>query len=216
LRVPDPSLAEIRNTVEDIARDGQRAGDVTARIRNLLQKGRAHLEDLDINTVVAEVLELTRAVLQKNGIVLRTQLANDLPTLLADRVQLQQVVLNLITNAIEAMSSGAGAGSVLTITTTSEACERVTLHVRDSGVGVEAAHLTRIFDPFFTTKPEGMGLGLSISRTIIKHLGGRLWAAQNAGGGATVSFSLPIPPRGRLRQSDGASRDQSDTLDSVS
>jgi PAS domain S-box-containing protein len=192
LGAPDPPLAEIRRAVGDIAAAGQRAGDVIGRIRALLEKGRAHSEELNINTVVGEVLELTRAAILKNRIVLRTELATAAPTLVADRVQLQQVVLNLVTNAIESMSSSADGPRELTISTHSDGGERVSLQVQDTGIGIDAEHLTRIFDPFFTTKPEGMGMGLSISQTIVKHLGGRLWATPNDDGGATVAFSLPV------------------------
>lgn len=192
LRASNPPLAEIQRTVEDIARDGLRASDIIGRIHALLQRGRSRADSIDINRVVQEVLELTRSELLKKRITLQTELATGLPSIPGDRVQLQQVVLNLITNAVEAMSRVDEERRRLTIATTCAANDQITVNVRDTGIGIEPQHLERIFEPFFTTKAEGMGIGLSISRTIITEWGGRLWATPNAQDGTTLSFSLPM------------------------
>jgi PAS domain S-box-containing protein len=190
LRASAPPLADLQSAVEDIATDGLRASGIIGRIHALVEKGRPRADHIDINTVVGEVLELTRNELLEKRIALQTELAIGLPSLLGDHVQLQQVVLNLITNAVEAMSRVAEDRRQLTIGTCDEHGQ-ITVHVRDTGTGIEPQHLDRIFDPFFTTKAEGMGIGLSISRTIISQWGGRLWATPNAQSGTTLSFTLP-------------------------
>jgi PAS domain S-box-containing protein len=195
LRASALPLAELQSAVEDIATDGLRASDIIGRIHALLEKGRPRADHIDINTVVGEVLELTRNEFLEKRIALQTELAIDLPSLLGDRVQLQQVVLNLITNAVEAMSHVGEDRRELTIGTTSDEHDHITVYVRDTGTGIEPQHLDRIFDPFFTTKAEGMGIGLSISRTIISQWGGRLWATRNAQNGTTLSFTLPAASR---------------------
>ena len=177
--------------MEDIAKDGLRARRIIGRIHTLLEQGRPREDHIDINAVVGEVLELTRHEFVENRIVLQSELATEQPSFLGDRVQLQQVLLNLITNAVEAMSRVGEDRRQLTIGTT---VRRTRAHYgsrsrywnRD-----EPKHLERIFDPFFTTKAEGMGIGLSISRTIISQWDGRLWAMPNGQGGTTVSFTLP-------------------------
>ena len=192
LRAPGPLLGEIQRTVEDIAADGLRARDIIGRIHGLLERGRPQADHIDINRVVQEVLELTRNEFPRKRITLQTDLAIGLPSVLGDRVQLQQVVLNLITNAVEAMSRIEEDRRRLTIETTCDEDGHVTVHVRDTGTGIDPHHLDRIFEPFFTTKAEGMGIGLSISRTIITDWGGRLWATPNPQGGTTLSFTLPM------------------------
>ena len=195
LRAPGPPLAEIQKTVEDIATDGLRARDIIGRIHALLERGRPRAHHIDINRVVQDVLELTRNECLKKRITLQTELALSLPSVLGDRVQLQQVVLNLITNAVDAMSRVDEDRRRLTIVTACDDTGQITVHVRDTGVGIEPQHLERIFEPFFTTKAEGMGIGLSISRTIITEWGGELWATANAQEGTTLSFTLPISSR---------------------
>jgi signal transduction histidine kinase len=192
LRAPNPPQAEIERTVEDIAVEGLRARDIIGRIHALLQRGRPRADHIDINRVVQEVLELTRNEFLKKRITLQTELATSLPCVVGDRVQLQQVVLNLITNAVEAMSRVEEDRRRLTIATTCDGSSQITVEVRDTGIGIEPQHLERIFEPFFTTKTEGMGIGLSISRTIITEWGGELWATPNAQDGTTLSFSLPM------------------------
>jgi signal transduction histidine kinase len=191
LRAPVPPLAEIQATVDDIATEGLRARDIIGRIHALLERGRRQADHIDINRVVQEVLELTRNEFAKKRITLQTDLTIGLPSVLGDRVQLQQVVLNLITNAVDAMSRVDEHRRRLTIATMCEDTGHITVHVRDTGIGIDARHLEHIFEPFFTTKVEGMGIGLSISRTIITEWGGRLWATPNAQEGTTLSFSLP-------------------------
>jgi PAS domain S-box-containing protein len=192
LRAPGPPLAEIQKTVDDIATDGLRAHDIIGRIHGLLERGRPEADHIDINRVVQEVLELTRNECLKKRITLQTDLAISLPSVLGDRVQLQQVVLNLITNAVEAMSHVEEERRRLTIATTCDGNGHITVHVRDTGIGIDPQHMERIFEPFFTTKAQGMGIGLSISRTIVTEWGGRLWATPNAQDGTTVSFTLPV------------------------
>ena len=188
----NPVLDEIRGAVEDISRDGRRASDVIARIHTLLEKGQPVTAEIDINDVIREVVGLARTELLKRRIVLHTNLAADLPRLLGDRVQLQQVVMNLITNAVEAMRNVVEERRRLTIESTYDGLANVIVHVRDTGIGIEPKHLARVFDPFFTTKAEGMGMGLSICRTIVTRLGGELSARPNPDAGMTVSFSLPV------------------------
>ena len=168
LRAPVPPLADVQSAVEDIAKDGLRARRIIGRIHTLLEQGRPREDRIDINAVVGEVLELTRHQFVGRRIVVQTELATGQPSFLGNRVQLQQVLLNLITNAVEAMSRVGEDGRQLTIRTTCDEPEHViTVHVRDTGIGIEPQHLERIFDPFFTTKADGMGIGTSISRTII-------------------------------------------------
>ena len=194
LRGSAAHLADVQSAVDDIAKDGLRARDIISRIHTLLEKGQPRADHIDVNTVVGEVLDLIRDELAKKHVTLRTELATDLPPFLGDRVQLQQVLLNLITNAVEAMSRVEEDRRQLTIATMYDKPDDIAVHVRDTGVGIEPDHLERIFDPFFTTKADGMGIGLSISRTIINQWDGRLWATPNARHGATLSFTLPRVP----------------------
>ena len=194
LRGSAPPLADVRNAVDDIAKDGLRARRIISRIHTLLEKGQPRTDHIDVNTVVGEVLELIRHELAEKRIVLRTELAADLPSFLGDRVQLQQVLLNLITNAVEAMSRVEEDRRQLTIATMNDKSGHIAVHVRDTGIGIEPQHLDRIFDPFFTTKADGMGIGLSISRTIISQWDGRLWATPDTRQGTTLSFTLPRVP----------------------
>jgi len=191
---PAPPLTDVRSAVEDIAKDGLRARRIISRIHTLLEKGEPRADHIDVNAVVGEVLELIRHELVEKRIVLRIELAADLPSLLGDRVQLQQVLLNLITNAVEAMTRVEEERRQLTIATADDKPDHIAVHVCDTGIGIEPQHLDRIFDPFFTTKADGMGIGLSISRTIISQWDGQLWATPNARHGMTLSFTLPRVP----------------------
>jgi signal transduction histidine kinase len=195
LRGSEPHLIDVQSAVEDIANDGLRARGIISRIHTLLEKGQPRADHIEVNTVVGEVLELLRHEFIEEHILLRTELATDLPSFLGDRVQLQQVLLNLITNAVESMSHVEEDRRQLTIATMYDRPDHIAVHVRDTGIGIEPQHLDRIFDPFFTTKADGMGIGLSISRTIISQWDGRLWAAPNAPHGTTVSFTLPGVPQ---------------------
>jgi PAS domain S-box-containing protein len=189
-----PDLEEVRQTLGCIVRDGMRAGDVIGRIRALVEKAPPRKEDLEINEAVLEVIALTRAEVLKSGVSVRTQLAKGLPVVRADRVQLQQVILNLIINAVEAMSGvGEGARELL-ISTGRDASNGVLISLRDSGPGLDPKSLDRLFEAFYTTKAQGMGLGLAISRSIIEAHGGRLRASANVPRGAVFQFTVPASP----------------------
>ena len=186
-----PDLDKSREVVERIIRDGMRASEVIRRIRDFLHKTPSENGPLNINEPIQEVIGLVRKELLISRIELKAQLAADLPPVLGDRIQLQQVILNLILNARDAMSGAQTNSRELRITSGRNSDGAVRVSVRDSGPGFKPKDIERIFDPFFTTKAEGMGLGLSISRTIIEAHGGTLSAAQNKDQGATIQFILP-------------------------
>ncbi len=186
-----PNLQETREAVERIVEDGHRASDVIRRIRALLAKSATPPSPQDVNQVVHQALAFVRDRLSANRVVVRTNLSGHLPPVRGDRVQLQQVVLNLLINAIEAMAGVADRRRTLQIRSDVDERHRVVVSVRDTGAGIAAGDTDRLFDPFFTTKPDGMGLGLSISRSIVEAHGGELWAAADEGEGATFAFALP-------------------------
>jgi PAS domain S-box-containing protein len=189
-----PDLEEVRQALGRIVRDGNRAGDVIGRIRDLIRKAPPRKDGLEINEAILEVIALTRGEVVKNGVSVKTQLAEGLPLIQGDRVQLQQVILNLIVNAVEAMS-GVGEGSrELLISTGKAESDGVLVAVRDSGPGLAPASLERLFGAFYTTKPGGLGMGLSICRSIIEAHGGRLWATANVPQGAVFQFTVPAHP----------------------
>ena len=186
-----PNVEEAREAVRDIVRDGKRAGEVIARIRALTRKTVPAAEELDLNETIREVLALVGDEAKRQRVVIRTQFAEDLAPVAGDRVQLQQVVLNLIMNAIEAMS-GVGEGARQLVITTRNIDEgQVQVTVEDSGTGLDPNMMPRIFEPFYTTKSSGMGMGLSISRSILQNHGGRLWATGHDGPGTSFHFILP-------------------------
>ena len=185
-------LEEVQEALACIVGDGRRAGDVIDRIRALIKKAPPRKDRLEINGAIREVIELTRGEAVKNGVSVQMDLAEGLPFVQGDRVQLQQVILNLIINAFEAMSVSEGAGELLISTRKAEK-EGVLVAVRDSGPGLAPATLERLFESFYTTKPSGLGLGLSISRSIIEAHGGRLWASANVPHGAIFQFTVPAP-----------------------
>ncbi len=185
-----PDLGEAREAVRRIVRDGNRASEVIGRIRALVGKTGTAKERLDLNGAIREAIALVQGEVRRARVALRTELAGELPPVLGDRVQLQQVVLNLITNGIEAMSAVADRSRELIIRTTRGENDEVRIAVQDSGVGLDAETEKRIFDAFYTTKSGGMGMGLSISRSIVEDHGGRLWAVPNDGPGATFQFTL--------------------------
>jgi signal transduction histidine kinase len=190
-----PNLDEAREAIRRIVRDGTRAGDVTRRIRALFTKTLAAKERLDINEAIGEVVALAGSEMRRNQVVLQMALAADLPPIVGDRVQLQQVVLNLILNGIEAMSTVPDQPRELVIRTQrGENDDEVCVAVQDSGIGLDPSSLEQIFDAFHSTKPGGMGLGLSISRSIVEGHGGRLWALANDARGATFQFTLSKCP----------------------
>ena len=185
-----PNLDEARETARRIIRDGNRAGDVIGRIRTLLRKTGTEKELLDMNQAIREVVALAEGEVRRNGVALRTELTGDLPPILGDRVELEQVVLNLIMNAIEAMSAIEDRPRELVVRTQSGEVDQVCVTVQDSGIGLDPQSMGRIFDAFYTTKSQGMGMGLAISRSIVENHGGQLWAVPNEGPGATFQFTL--------------------------
>jgi C4-dicarboxylate-specific signal transduction histidine kinase len=194
-----PDLEEARQALGSIAEISLRAGDVVGRIRALVQKAAPHKDRVDLNAAVREVIELTRGEAVRNGVSVRAQLADGLPPIHGDRVQLQQVVLNLIINAVEAMSDSSEGARDLLISTRKADTGGVLVAVMDSGPGLASASPEGLFDAFYTTKPGGLGMGLSICRSIIDAHGGRLWASANVPRGAALQFTLPAHNPGPLR-----------------
>lgn len=186
-----PDLQEAREAVQRILRDGKRSGDVIARIRALARKSTTTKERLNLNQVVEEVIGLSQDELRRKHVKLRTELAPDLAPATGDRVQIQQVLLNLIMNGVDAMSGAGEESRVLVIKTQREKPDQVGVAVRDSGIGFKPETTQKLFEAFYSTKPAGMGMGLSISRSIIENHGGRIWAAPNDGPGATFQFTIP-------------------------
>jgi signal transduction histidine kinase len=209
-----PNLAEARDAIQRIVRDGNRTSDVITRMRALIKKAPAAQEPLAINPTIQEVLALTQPELRRNRVLLQTQFADDLPIVFGDKVQLQQVILNLVMNAIEAMNGIAEGARELQVSSQKmtetqfepgketvearDASERgqsfVLIAVRDSGPGLDPAQLQRVFETFYTTKSLGMGMGLAISRSIIESHHGRLWVSSNSPRGAVFQFTLPCQP----------------------
>jgi C4-dicarboxylate-specific signal transduction histidine kinase len=184
-----PNLKEVREALELILESGVRAGEVVDRIRALMRKAPPPKASLEINEVIVEVIALTGREMEKNGISAQTRLEERLPAVQGDRVQLQQVILNLIINAIEAMS-GMSEGQRELLISTAKTNSGVLVSVRDSGPGFAAEGIERLFESFYTTKPDGLGMGLSICRSIIEAHGGRLWACANEPEGALFQFTL--------------------------
>jgi len=181
----------LRRALEEIVADSTRASAVMARIRALIKKTPAEKTKVDINEVIQEVLSLTGRELFENQILLERQLTDALPLVLADRVQLQQVLLNLIMNGVEAMNAVTNRPHLLWVQSRVDESGDVLVAVRDSGTGL-GIEADRVFTPFFTTKANGMGMGLPISRSLIEGHGGRLWATPNFPHGAVFSFTLPV------------------------
>jgi PAS domain S-box-containing protein len=193
------NLSEAREALQRIIRDGSRAGEVIARIRALFKKAETAKESLEVNEIVREVIVLARSEMDKKRVVLRMELAPELPFVLGDRVQLQQVMLNLILNGIEAMSAVDERPRELVIGTQVDAAAEILVTVRDSGPGLPSDSPEKVFAPFHTTKPGGLGMGLAISRSIVENHSGRLWAISNKGHGTTFQFTLfgqPGPEEG--------------------
>ncbi len=190
----DADLNEVRDILSDIVNQDKRAGEVIHRLRLLLKKGTVEHQPLDLNDVVREVLKLVRNDLLNQRVTGQMELAPDLPAIIGDRVQLQQVVLNLVMNGCDAIASGPPGDARLIIRTELNNGEGIRVSVADHGLGLARDNLEQVFEPFFSTKPHGMGLGLSVCRTIITAHGGKLWAANNAEGGATFHFTIPAQP----------------------
>jgi len=185
-------INEVRDILADIVAEDKRAGEVIRRLRGLLKKGEVQRQPLNINEVVHEILKLVRSDLVNQGITAQTELAPDPPVIHGDLVQIQQVLLNLVMNACDAMIDVAPHGRRLTICTSLAGDGSVHLSVADCGTGIAPEKLEHVFAPFYTTKSQGMGLGLAVCRTIITAHGGNLWAANNPGRGATFHFTLPV------------------------
>ena len=191
LSADPPNVDGARETVRRTIRDGNRASDVITRLRSLYSRKEPPFEPMDLSEATREVTELSSVELQRSGVVLRLELADDLPPLTGDRVQLQQVILNLLRNAADAMSTIDDRPRELLVKAERHDGDHVRLSVKDSGVGVPAKAADTIFEAFKTTKADGMGMGLSVSRSIIEAHQGRLWMTQNDGPGSTFSFSIP-------------------------
>jgi PAS domain S-box-containing protein len=186
-----PNLLEAREAAQRIVSDGNRASQVIARVRALLKREPSEKKTLDVNEIISETLTFTRTEVARQGVALRTDLHENLPTVVGDRVQLQQVLVNLILNGVDAMSGVTERSRVLTIRSRDKNAGSVVVEVMDSGTGFAAGESDRIFDPFFSTKPGGLGIGLSVSRSIVEMHGGRISATPNDGPGVTMQFSLP-------------------------
>jgi len=191
LAAATPNLDEARDAVGRIIRDGNRAGDVIARIRALVQKTDTEKVRLDINQTIQEVVVLMQNETVRKGVAIQMELAADVPPVLGDRIQLQQVILNLVMNGIEAMNTVADRPREMVIRSSAQESDKVLVAVQDSGIGIDSQNLDKIFDTFYTTKSQGMGMGLAISRSIVENHGGRLWAVPNDGPGATIAFAVP-------------------------
>ena len=175
-----------------IVRDGKRAGEVIERVRALVKKAPPRRDPSDINEAIREVIALAQTELQRNGVKLQTRLSGGLPLVSGDRVQVQQVIVNLIVNAVEAMSGASDGPRELTIASGANDSNDVFVEVQDTGPGIDSADLDRLFRSFYTTKPDGMGMGLAISRSIVEAHGGCLSAAPNEPRGAVFRFTLPV------------------------
>ena len=190
-----PDLAAARRSVEWVINDAERASQVVRRIRALANKTEIEKAPLDLNELIREVIALVEREVSSHGVSLRTKLAPELPMILGDRVQLQQVIINLVMNGIEAMHQVTDRSRELMIRSRMHETRSVVLSVTDCGVGISAEDAGRLFNAFFTTKSGGLGMGLSICRSIVEGHGGRLTASDNEGPGATFQFVLPLPQK---------------------
>jgi C4-dicarboxylate-specific signal transduction histidine kinase len=187
-----PNLKQVRAALKRIVRDSERGSDVIGNIQGMLKKGEEDRAPLDINDLIREVMSLVQSDLKNRGVSSRAQLADDLPRVLADRIQLRQVILNLIMNAIEAMVSVSDRARVLRVRSENHGDNGVRVAVEDSGSGIAPEDMDRIFETFFTTKSEGMGMGLSICRSIVASHGGRITVAKGEPHGSVFQLILPV------------------------
>jgi C4-dicarboxylate-specific signal transduction histidine kinase len=191
-----PDLAEVRQALPRILRDVIRAGDVIGRIRELVKKSPPRKDSVDLNEAIREVIVLTHSEALKNSVSVHAELAEGLPLVEGDRVQLQQVVLNLIVNAVQSMDAVTDGAREVSIITGHAEPNGVLVAIKDSGPGLAPASVERIFDPFYTTKVGGLGMGLSICRSIIEAHGGQLWASASQPRGTIFQFAVPVHPDG--------------------
>jgi C4-dicarboxylate-specific signal transduction histidine kinase len=198
-----PDLDEARQAAERIVRAGHRAGDIIRTIHALARKSTPEMTRFDVNAAIADVLTLTRGELRRHDLLLETELAADLEPVLGDRGQMQQVILNLIVNGIEAMTAGMHRPRMLRVSSEMAGPGNVLIAVADTGMGLDPTKADHIFDTFFTTKPEGMGMGLAICRSIVETHGGRLWASPNSPRGSIFQFTVPVATNGLLNDSSG-------------
>jgi len=189
-----PDLQEVREALVAAAKDTDRVGAIVSRMRALMQKASPRSDRVDMNEALQEVIELTRGEALKNGASVKTQFAKGLPIITGDRVQLQQVVLNLILNAVQAMAAVSDRARQVVITTRQIELNNLYVGVQDTGSGLSPETLSRLFEPFYTTKPNGMGMGLTICRSIVESHGGRLWASACQPHGALFQFAIPARP----------------------
>jgi signal transduction histidine kinase len=206
LAADPPNVDGARETARRTIRDGNRASEVISRLRSLYGKKDPTIESVDLNEATREVLALSLSELQKNRVILRPELAHDLPPVAGDRVQLQQVILNLLRNASDAMSTVDDRPRELLIRTEPDVNDRVCLSVSDVGIGFGPQATDKLFEAFYTTKNGGMGIGLSVSRSVIERHRGRLWATPNSGPGVTFSFSIPCNPENLTSDGTRSSR----------
>jgi PAS domain S-box-containing protein len=186
-----PNLEGARETTRRTIRDGNRASDVITRLRTLYSKRELVSEPMDLNEATREVISLSLSELERNQVVLRQDLAEELPAVMGDRIQIQQVILNLVRNGLDAMHAVDNRVRELTVKTELDESGTVRLSVKDSGVGMGAEAESKLFEPFYTTKRDGMGIGLSVSRSIMESHRGRIWAVRNEGPGTTFLFAIP-------------------------
>ena len=192
LSTTPPNLEKVQQSAESIIQDGTRAGAVITRIRALFRKEEPVKNWVDVNQAIQELVEFLRHEASSRGISIRTDLSSAMPEIEADRVQLQQVILNLVMNAMDALNETSTSAKEIVIRSRQQGTGEVLIVVEDCGAGIRSETINKIFDPFFTTKPNGIGMGLSISRSIVESHHGRLWASPNPSGGAILQFTLPI------------------------
>jgi C4-dicarboxylate-specific signal transduction histidine kinase len=195
LKADPPNVDEISQALERVVRDVDRGSAVVTRIRAMVKRAPEMLEDTSLNDAIEDVLTIAHTEVTKHGVQLRRELAPDLPPVKADRVQIQQVLLNLVVNAIDAMSEVTDGNRELVLGTEALRSGEVCVSVRDTGPGIDPAAIDTIFQPFHTTKEQGLGIGLSICRSIVESQGGKLWAGDNAPRGAVFQFTLPAAER---------------------
>jgi len=196
LKGADANLAEVQTCLENIVRSGHRTNDIIASVRSMFEKKSSEIGLVDVRQLIGDVVALVQSELQSHQISLRLELPDALPKVVGASVQLQQVTLNLITNAIEAMSSVLGHERRLTIASSCEQGKSVTITIEDTGRGIDPLHFDHVFQPFFTTKSHGMGLVLAISRSIVEAHGGQLRAAPRNLSGTAFHLTMPLSPPG--------------------